>query len=185
MRSSTSNVLFSFRALMCTWSGSDIVFPPVNFDTNVFNVELRNARNPISKSFHGLGCLLWHVSRNANVWWGKEQWLLQTESEGAAWGELSFHTFRCLWNCWTIFAKAVDWRASNSWAMSASASTDDCGGGETADYEAPQLKVDSAMMRNCRPGTILTFALEKTSWHKQAFSWASRLPMLGISSLKI
>lgn len=61
---------------------------------------------------------------------------------------------RCLWNCWTIFKKLIDWMESNTWAMSESARTDG-------------------------------FAFEKTSRHKHAFSWASKLPMHGISSLSV
>lgn len=35
-----------------------------------------------------------------------------------------FLTLRCLWNCWTIFKKLLDWMDSNAWAMSESARTD-------------------------------------------------------------
>lgn len=49
----------------------------------------------------------------------------------------------------------------------------------------PQIThINVAMTLNCCLQASLTFAFEKTSRHKHAFSWASKLPMLGISSLQ-
>lgn len=36
------------------------------------------------------------------------------------------NTFRCFWSCWITVNSVADWRASNSWAMRDSASTDGC-----------------------------------------------------------
>lgn len=95
-------------------------------------------------------------------------------------------TLRCLWNCWTIFKKLIAWMEPNTWAMSESARTDGYSGKnktKTTNY-AQWIHVNVAMTLNCHLQASLTFAFEKTSRHKHAFSWASKLPMLGISSLQ-
>lgn len=74
---------------------------------------------------------------------------------------------------------------SNAWAMSESARTDGCRGKIKNKQMSPRRIHDNvAMTLNCRLQASLTFAFEKTSRHKHAFSWASKLPMLGISSLQ-
>lgn len=51
-------------------------------------------------------------------------------------------------------------------------------------HYSQRIHVNVAMALNCHLQASLTFAFEKTSRHKHAFSWASKLPMLGISSLQ-